>query len=72
MHLLEAGVPLPIIQEWLGHASIENTRIYTSATAEMKRKDADKVIETNPNLFPEVEFDYEDDGEILRKLAGLK
>jgi len=72
MHLLEAGVPLPIIQEWLGHASIETTRIYASATTEMKRKEADKVIKANPNLFPEVEFDYEDDEDILRKLAGLK
>jgi site-specific recombinase XerD len=72
MHLLEAGVPLPIIQEWLGHASIETTRIYASATTEMKRKEAEKVIKANPNLFPEVEFDYENEEEILRKLAGLK
>ena len=72
MHLLEAGVPLPIIQEWLGHASIETTRIYASATTEMKRKEAEKVIKANPNLFPEVEFNYEDDEDVLRKLAGLK
>ena len=72
MHLLEAGVPLPIIQEWLGHASIETTRIYASATTEMKRKEAEKVIKANPNLFPEVEFNYEDDEDILRKLAALK
>lgn len=72
MHLLEAGVPLPIIQEWLGHASIETTRIYASATTEMKRKEAEKVIKANPNLFPEVEFNYEDDDGVLRKLAGLK
>jgi site-specific recombinase XerD len=72
MHLLEAGVPLPIIQEWLGHANIGTTRIYASATTEMKRKESEKVIKANPNLFPEVKFDYEDDEDILRQLAGLK
>ena len=72
MHLLEAGVPLPIIQEWLGHESIETTRIYASATTEMKRKESEKVIKANPNLFPNVQFAYENDEDTLRRLAGLK
>lgn len=72
MHLLEAGVPLPIIQEWLGHSNIETTRIYAMHTTQMKRKESEKVLKSHPNLFPDVEFAYENDEEVLRKLAGLK
>ncbi|MBQ7607317.1 MAG: tyrosine-type recombinase/integrase [Desulfovibrionaceae bacterium] len=32
MHLLEAGVPMPTISDWLGHSRIENTRIHRTAT----------------------------------------
>ena len=38
MHLYLAGVPLPLVSEWLGHSSIETTQIYARATNEMKRQ----------------------------------
>jgi site-specific recombinase XerD len=35
-HLLEAGVKLPLIQEYLGHTSPRTTSIYTHLTREMR------------------------------------
>lgn len=31
-HLLERGVPLPLIQKWLGHKSMQTTRVYVHVT----------------------------------------
>ena len=33
-HLLEAGVPLPTIQRYLGHSSLETTTVYLHLTPE--------------------------------------
>ncbi len=36
--MLEAGVPLPVIQQFLGHASIMTTQIYAKLTQETVNK----------------------------------
>ena len=36
MHLYQAGMPLALITEWLGHADPETTLIYAHADTEMK------------------------------------
>jgi len=38
MHLYEAGVPLPYIRDFLGHAELSTTEIYARASTEAKRK----------------------------------
>jgi site-specific recombinase XerD len=38
MHLLQAGVPLVTIKDFLGHADIKSTEIYVQIDMEMKRK----------------------------------
>ncbi len=46
-HLMEANVPLPQIQMWLGHASPSTTRIYahlTERTAQASAQVVDKVM----------------------------
>jgi integrase len=37
-HLLEAGVPLPTIQRYLGHSHIETTMVYLHLTPEGQRE----------------------------------
>ena len=55
MHMLESGIPLPVIKTFLGHASISTTMIYASANFELVSKylrDKDPYAEQN------TEFEY--------------
>lgn len=73
MHLYLAGIPLPLVSEWLGHSSMETTRIYARATDEMKRQAQRKLGEKKGSVFNEdVAFKYADNEEVLKKLAGLE
>lgn len=38
VHKLEAGIPLPVIKNFLGHSSIEVTMIYATVSDELKNK----------------------------------
>src|SRR5712692_8042204 len=42
MHLYQAGMPLALLTEWLGHADPETTLIYAHADTEMKRHALEK------------------------------
>jgi site-specific recombinase XerD len=73
MHLYTAGVPLPLISEWLGHSKPETTSIYASATTEMKRKAVEKLALDEKSVFNnDISFKYADNDEILKRLYGLK
>ena len=72
MHLYMAGVPLPIVSEWLGHSNMETTLIYAQASIEMKRKASEKLKAHESSVFKgDVTFKYDDD-EMIKKLSGLK
>jgi len=72
MHLYMAGMPLPLVSEWLGHSQLETTTIYARATTEMKRKAVEKVSTNENAVFKESEsFKYADNDEIIKKLYGL-
>lgn len=43
MHLYRSGMPLALLSEWLGHASIETTWIYAYADTRMKRIAIEKL-----------------------------
>ena len=38
MHLLQSGVPIVMVKDFLGHADLKSTDIYVQADLEMKRK----------------------------------
>ena len=45
MHLLQSGVPLEIIRDFLGHVDVKTTEIYARANLEMKRKAIEKAAD---------------------------
>lgn len=46
MHLVEAGVSLDIVRDFLGHADIKTTELYARANLEMKRAAIEKLSPT--------------------------
>jgi site-specific recombinase XerD len=50
-HLLEAGVPLPVIQQWMGHASLRSTMLYTHLTQRIEASALDKLSELLAGLL---------------------
>src|SRR5580700_5005647 len=41
MHLLQSGVPLVMVKDFLGHVDLKSTEVYVQADLEMKRKALD-------------------------------
>jgi integrase/recombinase XerD len=71
MHLYQAGMPLALLTEWLGHADPETTLIYAHADTEMKRQaleNASSATTRSPLPAP-LWHDHED---IIQRLCGLK
>ena len=48
MHLLQSGVSLENIRDFLGHSDAKTTQIYARANLEMKRKALEKVAGDSP------------------------
>ena len=48
MHLLQSGVSLDMIRDFLGHADVKTTQIYARANLEMKRNALEKITESSP------------------------
>ena len=70
MHLCQAGMPLALLTEWLGHADPEATLIYAHADTEMKRHVLEKanITTTRSPLTP---LRHGREG-IIQRLNGLK
>lgn len=48
MHLLQGGISLDMIRDFLGHADVKTTQIYARANLEMKRKALEKISDSSP------------------------
>jgi len=69
MHLLQAGVNLIYIRDFLGHVDLKTTEIYAKVDTEMKRK----VIENiHPDLIDPNLPDWNKDQALLSWLSGIK
>lgn len=48
LHLIQSGVDISVVKEWLGHADIKTTSLYVDINVEMKRK----ALEACPPPLP--------------------
>jgi hypothetical protein len=65
---------LTLISQWLGHAQLGTTLIYSHADTEQKRKAIEQSMDLqNPLAGKDSSLCYQvDDEEMLKKLYGLK
>lgn len=68
MHLLQSGVNLIYIRDFLGHVDCSTTEVYARADSEMKRKAIEKAY---VNLVPEKVPKWEEDGNLMKWLNSL-
>jgi site-specific recombinase XerD len=71
IHYYRDGMPLPLIAELLGHASVETTKIYAYADTEMKRIAMEKAGR-NRNVSPPPAPVWQDNEDMILELSGLK
>lgn len=48
MHLLQSGISLDMIRDFLGHVDVKTTQIYARANLEMKRRALEKISDPSP------------------------
>ena len=71
MHLLQAGVPLIYIRDFLGHTQIKTTEIYSKADSELKRK---ALSNAYPQLIAdanELRHTWKEDSDLIEWLEKL-
>lgn len=65
LHLYRSGMPLPLVSEFLGHASLQSTQIYAYADTEMKRKAIQKA--RGDSMVPEEVPSWQTDDDLYSK-----
>jgi site-specific recombinase XerD len=48
MHMLQSGISLDMIRDFLGHVDVKTTQIYARANLEMKRHALEKITDPSP------------------------
>ena len=69
MHLLQAGVNLIYIRDFLGHVDIKTTEIYAKTDTETKRKAIENAY---PDIINSEIPDWSKDKDLLFWLSELK
>ncbi len=68
MHMLEAGINLIYIRDFLGHATTTTTEIYARASAKLKMEALRKM---NPSIVIDGKTTWQKDGNLLEWLKTL-
>lgn len=68
MHLLEAGVNLVYIRDFLGHESVTTTEIYARASTEAKRR---AIESAEQNIVPQSPYGKEQRADLIKWLRTL-
>ncbi len=68
MNMLEAGINLVYIRDFLGHSELATTEIYSRCSSEMKRKELEKI---NNNIIPENTPNWQKDQSLMDWLTRL-
>ena len=68
VHLLQAGVNLIYIRDFLGHSDIKTTEIYARADAELKRKALENAY---PDLVDSNLPDWNENSDLMEWLSEL-
>lgn len=68
MHLLQSGISLDIIRDFLGHVDVRTTEIYAKSNLEMKRKALEKISGSSP--VPKIPF-WQENKSLLHWLHSL-
>lgn len=71
IHFYRDGMPLALLAEFLGHVSVETTKIYAYADTEMKRLAMEKA-DQNRKVTPSPNPIWKNNEEMILKLSGLK
>lgn len=73
MHLYRSGMPLPLLSEWLGHTQMNTTlTYYANADTKMKQEAIENATSClNPLFNDDIDINWEDDEEMIKKLSGL-
>jgi len=68
MHLLEGGVNLIYIRDFLGHTSVITTEIYAKSNPEIKRK---AIEDASPNVLPAEKYSAKEKKEMIEWLKTI-
>ena len=68
MHMLESGINLVYIRDFLGHKSVTTTEIYAKASVEAKRKALEGLEQV---VVSQSRYDASERADILSWLRGL-
>jgi site-specific recombinase XerD len=71
IHYYRNGMPLNLLAEYLGHTSVDTTKIYAYSDTEMKRCAMEKA-NINGSPTPEIIPIWENDEDMILKLSGLR